>query len=64
MNLYFIACYDFDWFVQAETPEQAVRLWQLELEDDDLAPEKVFLVPEIAGGARALDWHVDVKEVT
>lgn len=79
MNLYFIAKqngdFNHDCFVCANTPLEAVELWEKEpyIRDEmnhHFIPDRVFLVPaipqmdQILRGPHALEWHTEVPAVT
>lgn len=62
-----------DWFVQAESAEEAYRLWEEHLKDEycdmfnfsEVEGIQCFLVPTLrpAEGSRLLAWHSEVKAV-
>lgn len=78
MNLYFIAHthsdQNFDWFVTANSEQDATKLWRsTDYVQDWLGeganPTYVFLVPampdldQILKGPHCLEWHNEVKKV-
>lgn len=63
MNLYLVTYTSFDGdnydsFISALTPEQAVEIWRTVSQLDE-GPEYVFRVPQVATHARRHMWHED-----
>lgn len=59
---------DSDWFVEAETPEQAITLFTKEsIEDERIESQEdvdirwVHKIPEKLGSPRVLGWGTDVS---
>ena len=78
MNLYVIVAdqgeMNLDWFVVADTPQEAAGLWKEIDTVQDFACQdegtfefpayEVFLLPiQMDGPARTLDWHTDIPSV-
>ena len=62
---------DLDWFVEAESVDQAVALYKQDFLDDEriesedeIKIDRVYRVPDVSGFARVLGWGIDVQDVS